>query len=254
MLFTATSTEIVNPGSLMPDQKPPIASSVPSLVLFDLDDTLCDHYTSLRLRLRLAFEAALDSSYDVDVAALVEEAAAHSVGGTNHFADLLARHGVLDAERCKIAIDHYASDRFRGLELFEESLDVVRHIRQFARVGMITNGPSRIQRDKIDRLAIADLFEVILVSEEEGVWKPDPLIFTRALDRFGVRPHAATFVGDSPEHDIAGAQAAGISSVWINRRGRGWPGGARADREISSLTELPSLLGLPHARAASTTT
>lgn len=232
----------------MSDTPTAIAFSTPALVLFDLDDTLCDHDTSLRLRLRLAFEAALGDSGAVDVDDIVEEAAARSVGGTSHFAELLARHGIDAPERTQIAIEHYLSDRFRGLRLFDESLEVVRQIGQFAHVGLITNGPSQIQRDKIERLAIGDLFEVILVSEEEGVWKPDPLIFTRALDRFGVAPEAAIFVGDSPEHDIAGAQAAGILSVWINRRGREWPGGPRADREIRTLTELPVLLGRPRAR------
>lgn len=232
----------------MSDTPTAIAFSTPALVLFDLDDTLCDHDTSLRLRLRLAFEAALGDSGAVDVDDLVEEAAARSVGGTSHFAELLARHGIDAPERTQIAIEHYLSDRFRGLRLFEESLEVVRQIGQFAHVGLITNGPSQIQRDKIERLAIGDLFEVILVSEEEGVWKPDPLIFSRALDRFGVAPEAAIFVGDSPEHDIAGAQAAGILSVWINRRGREWPGGPRADREIRTLTELLVLLGWPRAR------
>lgn len=232
----------------MSDTPTAIAFSTPALVLFDLDDTLCDHDTSLRLRLRLAFEAALGDSGAVDVDDLVEEAAARSVGGTSHFAELLARHGIDAPERIQIAIEHYLSDRFRGLRLFDESLEVVRQIGQFAHVGLITNGPSQIQRDKIERLAIGDLFEVILVSEEEGVWKPDPLIFARALDRFGVAPEAAIFVGDSPEHDIAGAQAAGILSVWINRRGREWPGGPRADREIRTLTELLVLLGWPRAR------
>ncbi len=127
-------------------------------------------------------------------------------------------------------------------------------VREASHVGLITNGPSRIQRDKIARLAIGDLFELILVSEEEGIWKPDPLIFHRALERFGIEPDDALYVGDSAEHDVAGARAAGITSVWINRRGREWPGGARADHEITSLLELPDLLGLmPASRTGGVT-
>jgi FMN phosphatase YigB (HAD superfamily) len=122
------------------------------------------------------------------------------------------------------------------------------HVRQHARVGMITNGPSQIQRDKITRLAIAELFEFILVSEEEGVWKPDPVIFERALELTGMQARDAVYVGDSPEHDIAGARAAGIRSIWINRRGRDWPGGPPPDHVIASLLELPTLLGMTDAR------
>lgn len=217
---------------------------VPSLVLFDLDDTLCDHDSSLRLRLRLAFAAAADGVEVIDLDMLVEEAAARSVGGTGHFAELLRNHGIVEPERCQLAIDHYVSDRYRGLQLFEDAIETVRLIAEKARVGMITNGPSKIQRDKITRLAIAHLFQFILVSEEEGVWKPDPVIFRRALELTGVNASDAVFVGDSPEHDIAGARAAGIRSVWINRRVRDWPGGPEPDLVIGSLSELPVLLGM----------
>ncbi len=218
---------------------------MPSLVLFDLDDTLCDHDRSLRIRLRHAFEAAAEGFPQVDVDSLVEESAALSVGGTGHFADLLRQHGINDQQRCELAITRYASDRYRGLELFEESIEIVMLVKQHADVGMITNGPSQIQRNKIERLAIAELFQFILVSEEEGVWKPDPVIFERALAITGADPSEAVYVGDSPEHDIAGARAAGIRSIWINRRGRTWPGGPRPDDEIMSLLELPELIGLP---------
>ncbi len=231
----------------MSTQPQPVASCPPSLVLFDLDDTLCDHYTSLRLRLRLAFEAAFDPESDIDIGHLVEETAISSVGGTRHFAEVLQSRGVSDPERIDRAIELYLSDRYRGLELFDDALHVVRMVSQSSHVGLITNGPSRIQRDKIARLAIGDLFELILVSEEEGIWKPDPLIFHRALDRFEIEADEAIYVGDSAEHDVAGARAAGITSVWINRRGREWPGGVRADHEISSLIELPALLGVTSA-------
>ncbi len=228
-------------------------NSTPSLVLFDLDDTLCDHYSSLRLRLRLAFEAAANGSPEIDVEALVEEAAERSVGGTGHFADVLKSHGIVETERCDVAVSHYVSDRYRGLELFDDSIAIVNYVSQHAPVGLITNGPSKIQRDKIRHLAIGNLFQFILVSEEEGVWKPDPQIFERALAKLDVAPDAAVYVGDSPEHDIAGARAAGITSIWINRRGRSWPGGKRPDFEINTLMELPSLLGLSPLRPISTT-
>ncbi|HEX3724106.1 MAG TPA: HAD family hydrolase [Nitrolancea sp.] len=218
--------------------------ALPSLVLFDLDDTLCDHYSSLRLRLRFAFEAAAAGYDEIDLDEIVEAAAVQSMTGTGHFSELLRSYGIDDPERVEQATERYLSDRFRGLVLFEESLDVIATVSRHTRVGLVTNGPSQIQRDKILRLAIGDLFPLILVSEEEGVWKPDPIIFQRALTWAGVAPHQAIYVGDSPEHDIAGAQAAGLQSVWINRRQRSWPGGAPPDHQIANLRELLTLLGI----------
>ncbi|HET7036189.1 MAG TPA: HAD family hydrolase [Thermomicrobiaceae bacterium] len=213
------------------------------LVLFDLDDTLCDHYQSHRLRLRRAFGSALAEYPAVDLEALVE-AAALQVGGTAHFAEVLRGAGVADPGCCQRAIDLYRADRFLGLELYGEALDVVRAVARHARVGMITNGPSAIQREKICLLGIGDLFPFILVSEEEDSWKPDSAIFARALELGGVGPEEAVYVGDSPEHDVAGAQAAGLQSVWVNRRGRAWPGGPPPDFEIGDLRELLPLLGV----------
>jgi putative hydrolase of the HAD superfamily len=66
-------------------------------------------------------------------------------------------------------------------------------------------------------LGIDRLVDFVLVSGEFGSEKPDRAIFEEAL-RLGVpRRNGPIMVGDSLEHDIAGAQAAGITAVWINR-------------------------------------
>ena len=71
-----------------------------------------------------------------------------------------------------------------------------------------------------------------------GAAKPDPAIFTAALERAGARPEDAVHVGDSLEKDVAGARAAGIRPVLLCRDGDP-PGGVEA---IGTLSELPSLL------------
>ncbi|MDI3339705.1 MAG: HAD family hydrolase [Sphaerobacter sp.] len=215
----------------------------PKLVLFDLDDTLCDHQASLRLRLRIAFEAACRGLPGIDLDALVEASVQRAVFGTDHFAEVLALAGVRDQARVEQAVASYVSDRYRGLRLFDEALEVVEAVRQYARVGLITNGPSEIQRSKIARLQIAHIFPFILVSEEVGVWKPDPAIFHRALALGEAAPHEAVYVGDNPEHDVAGAQRAGLISVWVNRTGRDWPGGPPPDYVVGNLRELLPLFG-----------
>jgi putative hydrolase of the HAD superfamily len=82
------------------------------------------------------------------------------------------------------------------------------------RLGVITNGRADWQRQKLDALGITSWFETILISESEGVKKPDAEIFHRALSRCGVRAREAVFVGDHPEADIAGATAAGLLAIW----------------------------------------
>lgn len=217
----------------------------PKLVLFDLDDTLCDHYFAYRHRLRRALSAALEAYPGIEIEALVEEVAAQP-GGITQLATLLAEIGVVDESCAERAAAIYISDRLLGLELYPESIEVIEWVSRHAAVGLITNGPSAIQREKIRRLALEQHFPVILVSEEEGIWKPDPQIFMRALARVdaSIDPSEAAYVGDSPEHDIAGARAAGLQTVWVNRRGRLWPTDRPPDVEIQDLRDLPQALGL----------
>ncbi len=79
------------------------------------------------------------------------------------------------------------------------------------------------------------LVDGALSSAEVGAAKPDPLIFRRALELAGARPEEALHVGDSVEHDVAGARAAGIEPVLVVRGGGDAPEGVRAIGSLSSL-------------------
>lgn len=79
--------------------------------------------------------------------------------------------------------------------------------------------------------------DVVLTSAEEGVVKPDPRIFERALERLGgVPPQAAVHVGDDIRSDVGGALAAGIEAVLIDRSGdTAAPRGATVVRSLADL-------------------
>lgn len=214
----------------------------PKLVLFDLDNTLCDYEGARLVRTRHAFAPWFDDEALLERVA--RDALARASEGTDHFTLVLAEHGVVDPEQLAIARSRYGEDRYRGLELFSEALRVVARVAGVAAVGLITNGPSDIQWPKIELLRIAAHFPVIVVSGDVGVWKPDPAIFQIALERTGIAPHDAIYVGDSATHDVPGARAAGLRAVWINRRATAWPGGDPPDAEIRDLDELLPLIGL----------
>lgn len=223
----------------------------PRAILFDLDDTLCDYASARTLRLRRAFSLDLADETPADVAAQIERMIAESVEmhphGVEHFPALFARFG-RSADAAAAAARWYQTHRFHGLALFADAVTTLTAVRP-RRVALITNGPTEVQRDKIALLEVAPLVDAIVVSEEFGAWKPDPAIFHEALRLIGSTPAEAIFVGDSAEHDIAGAQAAGIRSVWVNRGDQPWRHPAPPpDYEISSLTALLSLLGLGGSR------
>ncbi|MEA2307364.1 MAG: hypothetical protein QOH43_4644 [Solirubrobacteraceae bacterium] len=74
--------------------------------------------------------------------------------------------------------------------------------------------------DVLGDLGLAGLLTGAVSSAEAGAAKPDPAIFARALEVAGVGPEAALHAGDSVEADVAGARAAGITPVLVDRTER----------------------------------
>jgi putative hydrolase of the HAD superfamily len=105
-------------------------------------------------------------------------------------------------------------------------------------LGMITNGRGQFQLDNIKALGIEKYFDTILISEWEGVKKPDPEIFNRALKRLKVSAHESIFVGDHPENDVIAAQNAGMIGVW--KKDPYWK--VEVDFIVNDLVEIPLLI------------
>jgi putative hydrolase of the HAD superfamily len=86
------------------------------------------------------------------------------------------------------------------------------------RAAVISNSDGRV-REKLASLGFAGAFEFVVDSHEEGVEKPDPEIFRRALDRLGVPPERAAYIGDIYSIDAVGARAAGMRPILVDSTG-----------------------------------
>jgi putative hydrolase of the HAD superfamily len=106
-------------------------------------------------------------------------------------------------------------------------------------LGMITNGKGQFQMDNIKALGIEEYFEVILVSEWEGMKKPDPQLFIKALEQLHVLPHESVFMGDHPENDVKGAKNIGMKGIW--KRDFQWSN-VDADYIVDNLAEVPRVI------------
>src|SRR5690606_29512158 len=111
--------------------------------------------------------------------------------------------------------------------------------RRNLKLGIITNGKGQFQMDNIKALGIESYFDAILVSEWEGIKKPDPQIFTRALNRLNVSASESIFVGDHPENDVEAAKNVGMIGVW--KKDTQWSA-AVADFIIDGLLEVPLIV------------
>ncbi len=111
------------------------------------------------------------------------------------------------------------------------------------RLALVTNGAPDVQREKLDRAALTHYFAAIVISAELDVGKPDPRIFTAALDAIGVAPDAAVMIGDSLPRDIRGAHNAGLRSIWVDRGDvASRPDDPMPDARVASLSQIRSCL------------
>ncbi|HEX2296831.1 MAG TPA: HAD family phosphatase [Actinomycetota bacterium] len=117
---------------------------------------------------------------------------------------------------------------FGGLELEESMFTAVERARdQGLKTGLLSNswGTSLYPRDRID-----PIFDVVVISGEVGLRKPDPAIFELTTERLGVPAQACVFVDDHPGH-LSSAAEAGMATVLHRDPAR-------------TIAELESLLGL----------
>ncbi|MFJ6429202.1 MULTISPECIES: HAD family hydrolase [Microbacterium] len=117
-------------------------------------------------------------------------------------------------------------------ELYSDTLDCVRRLRERFRVGILTNGASLMQRRKLDHTGLGAAVDLVVVSEEIGYAKPAPEAFTMSCERLGVSAGCVLYVGDNPRIDIEGAVGAGLQAALIIRDA---PRGERALEELTML-------------------
>ena len=86
------------------------------------------------------------------------------------------------------------------------------------KICILTDLTSHIQYRKIKQLSLADHIDFLVTSEEVGVEKPHPYMFTRALQKLECEASETLMIGDSWHKDIVGANAMGIQSIWINHK------------------------------------
>lgn len=129
------------------------------------------------------------------------------------------------------------------LPAFPDALETIRSLRaRGIKVGVLTNGPSALQRRKLSASGLIDEFDAVAITGELGVHKPDRRAFEKALALLGTRADETAMVGDDLENDIAGALAAGFAAVvWVERAPGTLPDGAHLVRQIA---EVPAILGL----------
>ncbi|MBX3012127.1 MAG: HAD family hydrolase [Caldilineaceae bacterium] len=211
-------------------------------LLFDLDETLLDRHASIQAFLAQQHARFHANLGHVPLATYRERFLRHDNYGYTAkeiVYQRLVEEFALAVEPAQLVDDFYTNSWQPPL-LFTEALALLTQARRDGyALAIITNGAVRSQRPKITHGGIEALVDQVLISEAEGIRKPEAAIFRLAAQRLGVQPEECVMVGDNPEADIWGAYQVGMKTIW--RRGAlPWPAtlAVQPHHTVATINEL----------------
>ena len=219
-----------------------------STLLFDLDHTLFDSDASEFAAFDTTMRAAgFDTPFDhfatyqrinLDLWAGVERGEVQPIDVRRVRFERLFSEVDVDANVEEMATLFVTSLGENG-DLYPGVIELLDRLEPHARLGLVTNGLSDVQRARLERVGIADCFEAVVISSEVGVTKPGREIFDIAFARLGAPPvGTALMIGDSLTSDIAGGANYGMATCWYNPQGRMRGPADIVTHEIADLTDL----------------
>ncbi len=191
--------------------------------IFDLDDTLYNEREYVKQAFSnvanyLAGYSDKDSEYFYSsiIKALEQD------GRGRIFNRIIDENKLVEDEHISVnrLVDVYR-DTKPVLSLYDDAKVLIHTLRQDReiRLGIITDGCSRVQHNKIDGLGIALLFDKIIVTDDlENGAKPSAIPYQIFLDTYrDVKPCECVYIGDNPTKDFVGAKALGMYTIRIVR-------------------------------------
>ncbi|MFW5999937.1 MAG: HAD family hydrolase [Halorubrum sp.] len=215
-------------------------------VAFDLDDTLCRHDGDVNALYRRAFEragvepfgepdelwAALDGPPDPD------DRVGYLGAG---FARLAAQYD-REVDPIALATSFEAAADDSRVAYLPGAVGALSAAAAAGPVGVLTNGPERKQRAKVEALGLADRVDAVVYAGDLSRRKPHAEPFERLAAALSVDPSETLYVGNSLAYDVAGAHNAGLRSAWLRTDPDDSAAPYRPDHVLDSLDELAELL------------
>ena len=129
--------------------------------------------------------------------------------------------------------------RFRA---FPDAAPALAELRRLGLALVCVSNWDRSLPGVLERVGLAAGLDGMVASATAGHRKPDPAIFAAGLELAACSPEEALAVGDTPAEDVAGAEAAGIRALLLDREGSdpsgSDPGGSDGAVVVSSLGEI----------------
>lgn len=200
------------------------------VILFDADDTLFDFQKAEVVAFEntvKAFGMDYEASYHYEMYHQINTQIWHEFEkGTITQETLKVERFRRFCEQAQIAVNakDFAKSYMEHLGqcsfLLEGAYGLVERLSQTHILGIITNGLTMVQEERIKKSKIAKFFKTIVISESIGISKPDPKIFEHTLQQLDVfEKKSVLMIGDSLTSDIKGGINFGIDTCWYNPKG-----------------------------------
>jgi putative hydrolase of the HAD superfamily len=212
-------------------------------ILFDLDRTLWDFDTNAKNNISELLDRYGFTGIDKDIFYSRYDHINHKLWSAYEKGEL--SKDLLRSERFyRTFIEFNINNREIAIEFGEEylnrmpyqkalmpyALEVLTELhKRGVKMAIISNGFREVQYKKLDNCGISKFFDAVLISEEQGVHKPSPVIFKRALNAINGDKNLALMVGDDFANDIEGAMIFGIDQFFYNFRSVACEGGPTYD-------------------------
>lgn len=212
-------------------------------ILFDLDGTLADRTATLSVFAREFGGAFADDLCEIEPEALfqiIREADGRGYREKDEvFRLLIAQLPWVHPPETGDLHDFWYAMFPKCTQAMAGTYDVLDALQvREVQMGIVTNGRVASQNAKIDRLDLRTYMKTVVISEAVAVAKPDARIFQIALEELELPASDVCFVGDHPENDIAGAEAAGMTGIWLSGH-LPWPENrVLPNRQMAHLSEL----------------
>jgi putative hydrolase of the HAD superfamily len=236
------------------------------VVAFDLDDTLYNA-TELARQARInGLNAMINKGLKIDLkkAILILDEIVNEYGTNNsrHYNIFIRRINRFNPKIDFIPADQknkfvsaavmaYHAQKIKLIKPFRDVIPGLKQIKELGiKTAIISDGIPIKQYEKILRLGIDELIDLVVISDEIGVRKPNPKLFEYFLKKFGINGEDSLYVGDNLEKDLIPARKNEIHSVYIHRGGKydNFSTGKKIiienkpDYEIKSLLELKKII------------
>lgn len=192
------------------------------VVFFDIDDTLLDTSTFAKTARKAAIELMVDNGLPLEkdeAYSLLKDIVKEKGSNYDKHFNVLTKKvlGKEDPLLIALGMITYHNVKFSLLRPFPKTNDILIYLKsQGYRLGVISNGITIKQWEKLVRLNLYPFFDEVTTSEEVGYNKPSPHIYKEALRRMKGKPEKSIMIGNKFKEDAIGAVNAGMSAILVN--------------------------------------